>query len=95
MVTPVFGVLSRERPHESRGDCRIDLNDGDAIKGSKSCMSKTEARQHFGLAHIYWHGVDHCWDASPGHQQRHVVHKVAQKPDQPKWRDATTQWCPT
>lgn len=63
-------------------------------EASKSCMSKTEARQHFGLAHIYWHGVDHCWDASPGHQQRHVVHKVAQKPDQPKWRDAMSEMVP-
>jgi hypothetical protein len=23
---------------------------------SQSCMSKTEARQHFGSMHIYWHG---------------------------------------
>ena len=44
-------------------------------EASESCMSKTEARQHFGLVHIYWHGVDHCWDASPGRRQRHVIHK--------------------
>lgn len=60
-------------------------------EASESCMSKTEARQHFGLVHIYWHGADHCWDASPGHRQRHVVHKVASKPDQPKWRDAMSE----
>jgi hypothetical protein len=57
-------------------------------------MSKTEARQHFGLMHIYWHGADHCWDASPGRRQRHVVHKVASKPDQPKWRDAMSEMIP-
>jgi hypothetical protein len=32
---------------------------------SQSCMSKTEARQHFGSTYIYWHGPDHCWDATP------------------------------
>ena len=32
---------------------------------SNSCMTKTEARQHFGSVHIYWHGPDHCWDATP------------------------------
>src|SRR5450631_4813641 len=35
-----------------------------ASEASKSCMSKTEARQHFGSVWIYWHGKDHCWDAT-------------------------------
>src|SRR6266853_612266 len=26
-------------------------------EASNSCMSKTEARQHFGSVHIYWHGA--------------------------------------
>ena len=63
-------------------------------KASESCMSKTEARQHFGPVHIYWHGAEHCWDASAGRRQRHVVHKVASKPDQPKWRDAMSEMVP-
>jgi hypothetical protein len=63
-------------------------------EASESCMSKTEARQHFGLVHIYWHGADHCWDASPGRRQRHVIHKVAAKPDQPKWREAMSEMVP-
>lgn len=63
-------------------------------EASESCMSKTEARQHFGLVHIYWHGAEHCWDASSGRRQRHVVHKVAPKPDQPKWRDAMSEMVP-
>jgi hypothetical protein len=25
-------------------------------KSSQSCMTKTEARQHFGWLHIYWQG---------------------------------------
>ena len=44
-------------------------------EASKSCMSKTEARQHFGSVHIYWHGPEHCWDATPTrlHGVRHRV----------------------
>src|ERR1700751_503252 len=34
-------------------------------EASKSCMTKTEAREEFGSVHIYWHGKDHCWDATP------------------------------
>ena len=67
---------------------------GTPSEASESCMSMAEARQHFGLVHIYWHGADHCWDASPGRRQRHVVHKVAAKPDQPKWRDAMSEMVP-
>ncbi len=43
-----------------------------ASEASKSCMSKTEARQHFGSVHIYWHGRDHCWDATPTNRQHRV-----------------------
>jgi len=47
-------------------------------EASKSCMTKTEARQHFGSVHIYWHGNDHCWDATP--TRRHGrIHTVRQK----------------
>jgi hypothetical protein len=39
-------------------------------------MSKTEARQHFGTVYLYWHGPEHCWDATPmrPHGVRHRVH---------------------
>jgi hypothetical protein len=60
-------------------------------EASESCMSVAEARQHFGLVHIYWHGADHCWDASPGRRQRHIIHTVAPKPDRSKWRDAMSE----
>src|SRR5258706_12056451 len=44
-------------------------------ESSTSCMSKAEARQHFGSVHIYWHGPEHCWDATPTrpHGVRHRV----------------------
>src|ERR1700730_5307531 len=46
-------------------------------EASKSCMTKAEARQHFGSVHIYWHGSDHCWDATP--TRRHATHKIQRK----------------
>jgi hypothetical protein len=48
-------------------------------------MSKTEARQHFGSVHIYWHGPEHCWDAAPTspHGVRHRVHHPEPEPTSP------------
>jgi hypothetical protein len=74
-------------------------------EASKSCMTKTEARQHFGSVHIYWHGQDHCWDAIPTrrhHQgdatptRRHhqIIHNVQQKIDEPKWHQAMSEMLP-
>jgi len=64
-----------------------------ASEASKSCMSKTEARQHFGSVWIYWHGKDHCWDATPTgrHQQ---IRNVQRKVDQPKWRNSMSKMLP-
>src|SRR6202790_3257090 len=62
-------------------------------KASPSCMSRTEARQHFDSVHIYWHGKDHCWDATPT-RRRHQIHKVRQIIDQPKWRNLMSNMLP-
>jgi hypothetical protein len=59
-------------------------------KASKCCMSQTEARQHFGSVHLYWHGPDHCWDAT----RWQLAHRVQRKIDQPKWRDAMSAMSP-
>jgi hypothetical protein len=59
-------------------------------KSSQSCMTKTEARQHFGWLHIYWQGKYRCWDATPT-RQYHMIDKVQQKIDQPKWHEATPE----
>jgi hypothetical protein len=59
-------------------------------EASKSCMTKTEARQHFGSVHIYWHGQDHCWDASPI-RRHYQIHKVQQKIDEPKSHEAMSE----
>jgi hypothetical protein len=43
-------------------------------EASTSCMSKTEARQHFATVYLYWHGPEHCWDTTPTvrHRVRHA-----------------------
>src|ERR1700716_2496955 len=76
-------------------------------EASKSCMTKADARQHFGSVHIYWHGPNHCWDATP--TRRHATRTVQRKTstrevkpktptrevtrtiDQPKWRDSMSE----
>ena len=70
-------------------------------EASKSCMSKTEARQHFGTVYIYWHGKNHCWDATPPrryHQirkvQRQLQRKAERQVDQPKWHDLMSKMSP-
>ena len=71
-------------------------------EASKSCMTKTEARQHFGSVHIYWHGKDHCWDATPTRRHRRIhavrqkvhVDTVQQKIHQPKWHDSMSEMLP-
>jgi hypothetical protein len=63
-------------------------------EASESCRSRTEARRHFGLVHIYWHGPNRCWDASSGRQQRRITHTAVAKPDQRKWRDAMSEMVP-
>ena len=62
-------------------------------EASKSCMSKTEARQHFGSVHIYWHGPDHCWDATSTRGHHQIAHRVQRKIE-PKWRDAMSAMSP-
>jgi hypothetical protein len=66
---------------------------------SPSCMSKTEARQHFRSTHIYWHGRNHCWDATPirrltqNHkaQRDRRVNEVPRTIDRPKWQESMSR----
>jgi hypothetical protein len=44
------------------------------VQASQSCMNKSEARQHFSTSHLYWHGPNHCWDATAG--RHHGIHGV-------------------
>src|SRR5580704_6832164 len=68
-------------------------------EASQSCMSKAEARQHFGAVHIYWHGPDHCWDATASrHRQIQVRQKSpiqeVQRQSELKWQDAMSAMVP-
>jgi hypothetical protein len=33
---------------------------------SAPCMTVSEARRVYSTSHLYWHGADHCWDATSG-----------------------------
>ena len=60
---------------------------------SQSCMSQTEARKHFASSHLYWHGPNHCWDATaPRHHQiqarKNLIREAQRKSDRPKWQDS-------
>ena len=47
---------------------------------SKSCMTMAEARAQFATSHLWWHGPNHCWDATaPLHR---VVRRVKPKEQQ-------------
>ena len=48
---------------------------------ASSCMTESEARRVYSTSHLYWHGPDHCWDATPGRRrnsERHRHHFVRQ-----------------
>ena len=70
------------------------------LQASSSCMSKSEARQHYGSVHIYWHGPDHCWDATPGRHrlvrknQSNVDRQVQRGRDHSDWRQAMSEMLP-
>src|SRR3984893_1108335 len=49
-----------------------------ASEASPSCMTRTEARRHFGSAHLYWHGADHCWNETAV-RRHHRIHYVREK----------------
>jgi hypothetical protein len=49
-----------------------------------TCMTKSEARRVYSTSHIYWHGANHCWDATPGgrrYAERRRHHFVRQHRD--------------
>jgi hypothetical protein len=37
---------------------------------SPSCMTQSEARQKFPKEHLWWHGPNRCWGATPPSRQR-------------------------
>ena len=55
---------------------------------SKSCMTMAEARAQFATSHLYWHGPDHCWDATA--PQHRIVRRVKPKEQQQTEAEDTT-----
>ena len=37
---------------------------------SPSCMTQSEARAKFPKSHLWWHGSERCWDATPPNRHR-------------------------
>jgi len=80
-----------------------------ASEASQSCMTRTEARRHYGSTHLYWHGAGHCWDATSTRQhhqihhvrektdheaQRKTDHQARPKIDHPNWRESMSKMLP-
>ena len=76
---------------------------------SKSCMTQVEARAQFATSHLYWHGPNHCWDATA--PQRRMISRARPKAEprdeqqaegdsavpakrEPKWRNAMSEMLP-
>jgi hypothetical protein len=65
-----------------------------------SCMSQSEARQHYGSVHLYWHGPDHCWDATPGRHrivrknQSNAGRQAERARHRSDWREAMSEMLP-
>src|SRR4029079_8175846 len=38
-------------------------------QASPACMTQSEARAKFPTAHLWWHGPNRCWDATPSRTQ--------------------------
>ena len=55
---------------------------------SKSCMTMAEARAQFATSHLYWHGPDHCWDATA--PQHRIVRRVKPREQQQAEAEDTT-----
>jgi len=65
-----------------------------AAAAGSSCMTKSEARRVYATSHLYWHGADHCWDATPGrhrYAERRQHHFVRQHGDEDEVAQAEPQ----
>ena len=54
---------------------------------SPSCMTQSEARQKFPKEHLWWHGPNRCWGATPPSRQR-LAQRIKAGKTQPVARDA-------
>jgi hypothetical protein len=58
-----------------------------ASHASPTCMTQAEARKQFGAKHLYWHGPNRCWDATPSRRilaQRAKGNEKANEKSEPR-----------
>lgn len=73
---------------------------------SPSCMTQSEARTKFPKEHLWWHGANRCWDATPSRARlgqrlrakepqqtsgKEVERQAQEIPKKPRWRDAMSR----
>jgi len=63
-------------------------------------MTKAEARKHFVTSYLYWHGSQHCWDASSGRRPitRNIqsnTEAIPREDREPKWHQARSLGLPS
>ena len=54
---------------------------------SPSCMTQSEARQKFPKDHLWWHGPNRCWSATPPSRQRLAQRNKAKETRQAERED--------
>src|ERR1700742_3688213 len=80
--------MQRRRPHRSGTEqpmraatiVVLVLVAASPSHASKSCMTMAEARTQFSTSHLYWHGPNHCWDATA--PQHRIIGRVKPKAQQ-------------
>jgi hypothetical protein len=50
-------------------------------QASSECPTHAEARQTFPTSHLYWHGKDHCWDASAARTKKTSIARPDRRPE--------------
>lgn len=55
---------------------------------SPSCMTMAEARAAFPGKHLWWHGPNKCWDATPGRRQ--LAQRIQARQTQQSQREVQT-----
>jgi len=73
-------------------------------QASPSCMTQSEARAKFPTAHLWWHGPNRCWDATPSRTQlskrikasdaRPASREALAEPEPPQERNAQEKVAP-
>jgi hypothetical protein len=61
-------------------------------QASPSCMTLAEARAAFGNKHLWWHGPNRCWDATPG--RRRLAERSKAKETRQAARDGQVERVP-